>query len=40
MGNILNEQIVNTKMLCKDVFKMTISSEYVASNAKPVSLLI
>ena len=35
MGKILKEQIVNTQMLCKDVYKMTIRSEYVASNAKP-----
>jgi 2-polyprenylphenol hydroxylase and related flavodoxin oxidoreductases len=35
MGKVLKEQIVNTEMLCDDVFKMTIRSEYVASNAKP-----
>lgn len=35
MGKVLKEQIVNTEMLCRDVFKMTVRSEYVASNAKP-----
>ncbi len=35
MGKLLNEQIVSTQMLCKDVFIMTIRSEYVASAAKP-----
>lgn len=35
MAKVLKEQIVDMQMLCDDVFKMTIRSEYVAANAKP-----
>lgn len=35
MGKILKEQIVGMQMLCEDVYKMTIRSEYVAANARP-----
>lgn len=34
MAKILKEQIVDMQELCADVFKMTIKSEYVASQAK------
>lgn len=35
MAKVLKEQIVDMEMLCEDVYKMTIKSEYVASTAKP-----
>lgn len=35
MTKVLKEQIAAMDMLCDDVFKMTIHSEYVAENAKP-----
>ena len=35
MARVLKEQIVDMQMLCEDVYKMTIKSEYVASNAMP-----
>jgi dihydroorotate dehydrogenase electron transfer subunit len=35
MSKVLKEQIVDMEMLCQDVFKMTIKSEYVAANALP-----
>jgi len=35
MAKVLKEQIVDMEMLCEDVFKMTIKSEYIASNAMP-----
>jgi dihydroorotate dehydrogenase electron transfer subunit len=35
MSKVLKEQIVDMEMLCEDVFKMTIKSEYVAANALP-----
>ncbi len=35
MSKVLTEQIVDMEMLCQDVFKMTIKSEYVAANALP-----
>ncbi len=35
MSKVLKEQIVDMQMLCEDVFKMTIKSEYVAANAMP-----
>jgi len=35
MAKVLKEQIADMEMLCEDVFKMTIKSEYVALNAKP-----
>lgn len=35
MSKVLKEQIVDMEMLCQDVFKMTIKSDYVAENALP-----
>jgi len=35
MAKVLKEQIVDMEMLCEDVFKMKIKSEYVACNAEP-----
>lgn len=35
MSKILNEQVVDLQMLCQDIFKMTIKSEYIAANAMP-----
>jgi len=35
MAKVLKEQITDLQMLCDDVYKMTIRSEYVAANAQP-----
>ncbi len=35
MAKVLKEQIADLQMLCDDVYKMTIRSEYVAQNALP-----
>lgn len=35
MSKVLKEQVVDMEMLCDDVFKMTVKSEYVATNAMP-----